>query len=477
MKFKLPEAGCQKSQTLAASDLPPSVCARQPSRRGIALVITLIMLAVTLVMAVAFLALARRERGSVTTSTATTTARLAADTAVASAQAQIIANILEGFSGAGSSNGYNLGLLVSTNYINPFGFVSGSSNPTNVNYQYDSIGNALNLAEFEQNLSNLYYLPRVPVYVATNPAVPGNDFRYYLDLNENGRFDTNYFGQDLDAFGNVLPGAPYLHTGDPEWVGVLEHPDAPHGPNNHFISRYAFAAVPIGNTLDLNYIHNQALNTLLKAGNDGFMRNQGVGSWEINLAAFLADLNSNVWAGPFPLPNNQYYAYNEPNGINSGYAFQDAFSLLDYRYGFQPLPTANNVFANAGLVLPYNGVDDYSQGPLQTNLDYNRYFLNPTVSTAVPWSGANSTNQFFSLGDILDTTKILPNGPNSFNVRLASAGNASDTYDRYTYYRMLAQLGTDSSPEDGKLNLNYSNAVVSYYPNGTVQSVGIVIGA
>jgi hypothetical protein len=483
MKFKLPEAGCQKSQMLAASGLLPSACTRQSSRRGIALVITLIMLAVTLVMAVAFLALARRERGSVTTSTATTTARLAADTAVANAQAQIVANILGSFSGAGSSNAYNFGLLVSTNYINPYGFTPNSGNPTNVNYQYDSSGNALSLAEFEQNVSNLYFLPRVPVFVATNPVVPGNDFRYYLDLNENGRFDTNYFGQDLDGFGNILPGAPYLHTGDPEWVGVLEHPDAPHGPNNHFISRYAFAAIPSGNTLDLNYIHNQALNTSMQAGNDGFMRNQGVGAWEINLAAFLADLNTNVWAGPFPLPNNQYYAYNEPNGINSGYAFQDAFSLLYYRYGLlgygiQALPTANNVFANAGLVFPNNGIDDYSQGPLQTNLDY--FLAAGVIKTTGPWSGANNTNHYFSLGDILDPTKIIPNGFNSFNGRLTSAGTNFDTYDRYTYYRMLAQLGTDSSPEDGKLNLNYSNAVINYTNiNGTSvpAGVGIVTGA
>ncbi len=31
------------------------------------------------------------------------------------------------------------------------------------------------------------------------------------------------------------------------------------------------------------------------------------------------------------------------------------------------------------------------------------------------------------------------------------------TYDRYTFYRMLDQLGTDSSADDGKMNLNYDN--------------------
>ena len=64
------------------------------SEQGIALVITLILLSVTLVMAIAFLAISRRETGSVTTSTDTVTARLAADAALANAQAQIIASVL-----------------------------------------------------------------------------------------------------------------------------------------------------------------------------------------------------------------------------------------------------------------------------------------------------------------------------------------------------------------------------------------------
>ena len=36
-------------------------------------------------------------------------------------------------------------------------------------------------------------------------------------------------------------------------------------------------------------------------------------------------------------------------------------------------------------------------------------------------------------------------------------GTTVSTYDRYTFYRLLAQLGTDSSPESGKMNLNYDN--------------------
>ena len=68
------------------------------------------------------------------------------------------------------------------------------------------------------------------------------------------------------------------------------------------------------------------------SGMMGFMRNQGVGSWEINLAvfAFLTDLNTNQWD---PLVNP--YIYDTWNGTlyNSGAGFSDALSLLKYRYG------------------------------------------------------------------------------------------------------------------------------------------------
>ena len=75
-------------------------------------------------------------------------------------------------------------------------------------------------------------------------------------------------------------------VGDPEWIGILEHPDQPHSSSNRYIARYCFIAVPIGNSLDFNAIHNNAMQ--IAPTNDGFLRNEGVGSWEINLAGFLA---------------------------------------------------------------------------------------------------------------------------------------------------------------------------------------------
>ena len=78
-----------------------------------------------------------------------------------------------------------------------------------------------------------------------------------------------------------------------------------------------------------------------------------------------------------------------------------------------------------------------------------------------PWPGADNTNHFFALSsDLYDSTKtergvVAP--ALGFTDRLLLAGNTNSTYDRYTFYRMLSQLGTDSSPEPDRMNLNYDN--------------------
>ena len=88
------------------------------------------------------------------------------------------------------------------------------------------------------------------------------------------------------------------------------------------------------------------------------------------------------------------------------------------------------------------------------------------------WAGADNTNHFFDLtADLFDTTKTEKNVISpalGFTDHLLQAGTNVSTYDRYTFYRLLAQLGTDSEPEQGKMNLNYDNLD----PNGNV-----VIGA
>jgi hypothetical protein len=486
MKIKLQVSSCRlqvprrNRAILKSLNLQPSTFNLQPSERAIALVITLILLSVTLIMAVAFMAVARRERNAVTTTTDTATARLAADAALAAAQAQVAASIF-----ATPAAAYNFSLLVSTNYINGNGFDPGIGYPTNVNYDKLTLaagGGPLNSVQLMQNISNLWFLPRAPVYVR-NRQTGLSDFRFYLDLNRNGRFETNGVVAEVASTG-LTNGNFVSEVGDPEWIGVLERPDLPHGPNNLFVARYAFIAVPVGNTLDLNYIHNQAVsktadnsNGFLPGGvGDGFFRNQGVGSWEINLAAFLADLNTNQWLpyDPSSALAANYYQYNEPFNFNynKGIAFDDARALLSWRYNYDynSLATANQLFSNG--IIPDNGIDDYSDGSLQTTLNTNADFFadNATLS----WPGADNTNHFFSLmSDLADPAK----SSTAFTNRLMSAGTNASTYNRYTFYRMLEQLGTDSSAESGKLNLNYSNAVVIYDNNGVATNIAIIPGA
>ncbi len=317
---------------------------------------------------------------------------------------------------------------------------------------------------------------------------PQNPYYYY---NPNNPSDLRN-GQTMP---NIIPGDTLsnLVVGDPEWVGVLQHPDQPYGPNNPFVARYAFVAVPIGNALDLNAIHNQVLDENGRAGNgktvsvnpssafgpgdDAFMRNQGVGSWEINLAAFLADLNTNQWgqvvgsgANP-PVGSATWYQYNEANpnpSFNQGFAFDDARALLAYRYNnnYLSLKSAGQLFpnmpaANTG-VFPFDNIDEYSDGPLQTapapinEVTWPPNRDNPTL----PWAGADNINQFFDLQELFTTNQTEPPqtvAPPGFTDRLLSADNRVSTYDRYTYYRLLAQMGVDSAPEQGKLNLNYLN--------------------
>jgi len=438
------------ARDLAANGKSPIT--NRKSNAGIALVITLILLSVTLIMAVAFLAITRRERNSVTTTTDTATARLATDTALAAAQAQIVANILSTTNLAA----YNYSLLVSTNYINPAGYFPNVNAPTNVNYDYRSDGLPLNAADLINNVANLYLQPRPPVFVY-NRNTGSNDFRFYLDLNRNGQFETN--------------NPPYTTAGDPEWIGILERPDQPHSPNNKFVARYAFFAQPVGNGLDLNFIHNQAhlpLKLALNVNGADFMRNEGVGAWEINLGAFLYDLNTNTYAwGDLPLTQSGYFY--DPFGIgDGGSAFNDALSLyryrlngaftgnnaVDYAYNVSVLNSVKNLYGvNFANLFGTDLIDGYSDGPLMltTALPGD----NDNADVNYPWPGADTANRFFALpSELFDSTKSSAN----FVSRLAATGSSTNLYDRYTFYRMLDQLGTDGTADDDtRMNVNYRN--------------------
>ena len=280
------------------------------------------------------------------------------------------------------------------------------------------------------------------------------------------------------------PDATSFQVGDPEWIGVLEHPDLPYGPNNHFIARYAFIALPAGNSLDLNAIHNQAhrpqIPTSTLPGDstvnppandvnnpDSYTRNESVGSWELNLAAFLADLNTNQWGqsvgGVFP--NTTYYYYQYSGQYNNvGYAFDDARALLAFRYNnsFNTLNLLPNLFPPNGVTAFANdGIDGFTYGfPLMTGFHAPGENDSILISDKAPWVGADNTNRFYDLtADLFDTTKTAMgvSAANNFSGRLLATGTNNSTYNRYTFYRLLAQLGTDTAPESGKMNLNYDN--------------------
>ncbi|MDB6067816.1 MAG: hypothetical protein JWR26_4024 [Pedosphaera sp.] len=435
------------------------------SQQGVALVITLIMLSVITFMAVTFLVLTRREAEQVNTLNAQNHALNAAAAGVQQAEARLNALML------GTANGFNFSLQVSTNYQSLGFFKTGNlfaqSSITNVNYYYaDANGNPttnpLSAGDLVQMYNNQIILPRPPVFIFTNKSQKIPDFPYFLDLNRNGLYDTNGLVTVLNDQGIPIQvngsntNLTSIQVGDPEWIGVLDHPDQPHSSSNRYIARYAFIALPIGNSLDVNYIHNDARGQNLATPADGFLRNQGAGSWEINLAGFLQALNTNQWG------YSNYYA--DANGTfqNTGSAFDDAASILRYRYNgtVANLSSFGNLYPYASTIFGSDFIDWSGAGPLMTNLFP---LTNNLDNAALPWSGADNPNQLFSHQDFF-TSILAPIPANSFVQRLTragtgpSAGGGLSTYDRYTFYRMLSQMSVGSAPDDtNKLNLNYVN--------------------
>jgi hypothetical protein len=425
------------------------------SEQGVALVVTLILLSVITFMTVTFLVISRREREGVINRSNQSDASFAADAALEHVKAQVIAQM---YIAGTNGNGLAFDMMVSTNFINPAGFQPGLSSYTNVNYDH-VVGSAapLSQAEFFQNLTNLLILPRAPVFITTNKNQQFAEFRYYLDLNRNGRYDTNGWVPVVDNLGNpiLFNGIPLTNymRGDPEWIGILDHPDRPHSRSNLFVARYAFIALPVGDSLDINYIHNQAKRINTKA--DGYLRDQGAGSWENNLAAFLYTLNTNTyaWGGT--------YQYETNSGFNStGNSFIDALGIVRYRYG----GNANN-YNSLGTILGLYGViganaiqndhiDDYLHGALMTTPFGLQTDPDLPAFMNTPWPGADNTNHFYTSQDLFSSDPTMF----SFSNRLYSLGTNNSTYDRYTFYNLLTQMSMDSAPDKpGKIHLNYKN--------------------
>ena len=422
------------------------------SQRGVALIITLIMLAVVTLMAITFLAVSRRERSAVAVTEEQTTSRLMADAALARAQAEVVARM------QADNSRFAYELMASTNYISPAGFDPSLNwqipNPTNVNYDR-ILGTSTPVTGRDRlrNIANLILDPRAPVFISDGTNA---DFRFYLDLNRNGRFETNGWQPLFDAGGRLIPqgsGTNVLHSalvGDPEWIGVLQRPDFPHSATNRFVGRYAYLVLPAGKSLDLNFMHNNAaqgerdrpLQTM------AFYRNQGVGSWELNLAGFLHYLNTNAW------PRYDYRGLPAATPTEASF---DALGFLRYRYAgdYRTLAPATDWFfwntTNRAALLRTDMIDTYTDGPALTGTEP---LASDNDDPAQPWPGSQNARSYYEINDLFDTNKA----PGLWLQRMALAQSDRATYDRYTLYRLLGQLGMDSVPPTArKINLNYDN--------------------
>lgn len=461
-------------------------------KKGIALVITLVMLAVVTVMAIVFLAVTRRERGSVIVTQETAIAKDMADAALERAKTEAMAKM----NASGSRLNYDIFNSTvyysakNANFNNPLGvnsFEPGNSSPTNV--AHPIFWPNMPTPNFLRNLANLQHDAPVPVFVTTNENTRP-DFRFYLDFNRNRQFESNYVGYGIQP-GQLLTNVGRF-LGDPEWIGMLERPDFPHSETNRFVGRLAYLALPAGKSLDLNFMHNQVRQggnfDDLRAGGNGFSRGQGVGSWEINLAAFFRELNTNQYAWPA-----NTYSFTLNNGIfdANGFAFDDARSVLAFRYmdqyGASRARNLDSMYKSLGyynLLNPGQQQNDFTRAYVNNYVeDFSRRpFLGNNGSLFFPpaqapldssrdtplvegWPGSVNTNAYTDVQQLFSVDTTSP----GFVARLTDAArrNAApnsgiSSYDRYTVYRLLSQLGTDSTPDlEGKLHLNFKNAIGS----------------
>ncbi|MCI0747723.1 MAG: hypothetical protein L0Y58_20140, partial [Verrucomicrobia subdivision 3 bacterium] len=391
------------------------------NRSGVALVITLIFLSVITIVAVAFLALSQRERASISQTLTGTEAELMVNAALDRAKADVLAHMAAYFSTNYTNTLIALGpdLTVSvaaTNYANrPHWELNGTAR--------------------ERALTNLLEDPPPPVTRA------GGEEMFYLDLNRNGRFEPS--GWTVYHNLNNEPSGNHETVGDPQWIGVLARPNEFHSSSNRFIGRYAYLIIPIGRTLDINFIHNNAKR---QPGTvDGFYRNEGFGTWEMNLAAFLTDLNVDAWP--------TYTFIDNLTSPNSGMAFDHASELLRFRYGgdYGLLDTAEEIFgATAASFFRDDGIDAYSDliAGAGANEDY------PDRE----WPGATTTSHFFSVHDFFNPQSP---GIGNFQNRLQFASSKAGSLNSNTFYRMLAQLGTDTLPEKQTLLTTTNDSILT----------------
>ena len=185
-------------------------------------------------MAVTFLVISRHEGAQVDTLTQQAGAKNSAESGRQQAMAQAIAQMLANTNGLNGEFVQSRPTFQSSCFLTTATVNGGYNAITNVNY-YDQNGALLTGGNYLQMLSNQVILPRPPVFISTNKlATRPLDFRYWLDLNRNAVYDTNGVVYEVDANGNLVTN---IYVGDPEWVGILSHPEQRHGPNNSIYVR------------------------------------------------------------------------------------------------------------------------------------------------------------------------------------------------------------------------------------------------
>ncbi len=227
--------------------------------QGMVLIVALIMLAMVTFMVVAFLAYARVDRSSVAMSMRETNARFLVEATQSRVQAKMN-SVMNGVIGT---------------------FANGAEASQNVD------GNGTTREYTLGELTGLKKDARPPVYVDLDGDGKYDEFRYFLNLN-----------QDV----NATDGAVYQPTtpeeiGDPHWIGVLEDSNRTHGPDNRFVARYAYLVVPTDRQLDINRVHNKNKSIPREHGAypEGYQRLNGNACWEMNLAGGLAMIDPKMF--------------------------------------------------------------------------------------------------------------------------------------------------------------------------------------
>ena len=344
--------------------MPPLTC-----QRGMALVTSLIMLGLVTLLAIAFIGLSRRERHSVEVTKKTTEAKLMADASLARAQAEVMGRLKDNI---------NLQMLVSTN-----GPATSPTIDPRVPVVYTVNGQPeerffLNLNRDSDPSGHPLFQPTAGSWMDSNPA----------NVPYSGRQDLIY-----------QPSAGGGFVGDPQWIGVLEDPSQPHGPDNRFIGRYAYMVVPASKALDLNLIHNNDKRPGSNAA-EGYFRGAGTASADLNLAAILAQLSGVVWPYESYYPMATDYPYVVGNVPNLSAAFSDAFGLFRYR-------TNNNSLKDIHDLLSLPGLFGSPPQPMQQRMQPPASIYGP-FSARLKAASTSDPYAFYKLAATLTTVSFPP---------------------------------------------------------------------